>query len=77
MPNSKDDTASPAVETPSESGISESGKPFTPDGTGTVVDNATNADGKEFFTVETPDVSPDFQSQLHPYVHLPEGFGRF
>jgi hypothetical protein len=32
-----------------------SGKPFTPDGTGEVVDNATDADGKEFFTVETAD----------------------
>ena len=27
--------------------------PFTPDGTGTVVDNATNQDGKEFFTITT------------------------
>ena len=31
------------------------GRPFTPNGTGTVVDNATDDDGKEFFTVETPD----------------------
>jgi hypothetical protein len=31
------------------------GNPFTPDGTGSVVDNATDGDGKEFFTVETPD----------------------
>ncbi len=30
-------------------------KPFTPDGSGTVVDDVTDADGKEFFTVETPD----------------------
>lgn len=29
-------------------------KPFTPDGTGTVVDNATDEDGKEFFTITTP-----------------------
>jgi len=29
--------------------------PFTPDGTGTVVDNADSSEGKEFFTVETPD----------------------
>ena len=28
-------------------------KPFTPDGTGTVVDNATDQDGKEFFTITT------------------------
>ncbi|MFC4598167.1 DUF4366 domain-containing protein [Cohnella hongkongensis] len=29
--------------------------PFTPAGTGTVVDNATDEDGKEFYTVMTPD----------------------
>ena len=29
-------------------------KPFTPDGTGTVVDNATDEEGKEFFTIMTP-----------------------
>ena len=29
-------------------------KPFTPSGTGTVVDNATDEDGKEFFTIQTP-----------------------
>lgn len=28
--------------------------PFTPAGTGTVVDNATDKDGKEFFTIMTP-----------------------
>jgi hypothetical protein len=28
---------------------------FTPDGTGTVTDNVTDKDGKEFFSVETPD----------------------
>jgi hypothetical protein len=45
----------------SESAISENGnlagdgRPFTPDGTGSVVDNATDGDGKEFFTVETAD----------------------
>ena len=27
--------------------------PFTPDGTGTVTDNATDEDGKEFFTITT------------------------
>ncbi len=27
--------------------------PFTPDGTGTVLDNATDQDGKEFFTITT------------------------
>jgi hypothetical protein len=39
---------------PSESAVSE-GKPFTPDGTGSVIDNAESGDGKEFFTVETVD----------------------
>ena len=29
-------------------------KPFTPEGTGTMVDNATDEDGKEFFTITTP-----------------------
>ena len=28
---------------------------FTPDGTGTVMDNATDEDGKEFYTIVTPD----------------------
>ena len=30
-------------------------KPFTPEGTGTVLDNATGEDGKEFFTITTAD----------------------
>ena len=30
-------------------------KPLTPDGTGTVTDNATDKDGKEFFTITTAD----------------------
>ena len=29
-------------------------KPFTPSGTGTVVNNATDEDGKEFYTITTP-----------------------
>ena len=29
-------------------------KPLTPNGTGTVIDNVNNEDGKEFFTVTTP-----------------------
>ena len=33
----------------------ETQNPFTPDGTGTVVDNATDQDGKEFYTITTPD----------------------
>jgi len=30
-------------------------RPFTPSGTGTVVNNATDGDGKEFYTITTPD----------------------
>ena len=30
-------------------------KPFTPAGSATTVDNATDGDGKEFFTITTPD----------------------
>ena len=30
-------------------------RPFTPAGTGSVVDNPTDSDGKEFFTIKTPD----------------------
>ena len=33
----------------------ETGNPFTPDGSATVVDNATDEDGKEFFTFQTPE----------------------
>jgi hypothetical protein len=29
--------------------------PFTPDGMGTVINNVADSDGKEFFTVQTPD----------------------
>ena len=44
-------TASSAVSaTSSETSL----KPLTPDGAGTVIDNATNEDGKEFFTITTP-----------------------
>lgn len=35
--------------------LSVSRNPFTPAGTGTVVDNATDGDEKEFYTIETPD----------------------
>ena len=45
---------------PADSGISaqeadNTRRPFTPSGTGTVIDNATGEDGKEFFTIMTPD----------------------
>jgi hypothetical protein len=49
------------ISTPSESGVpngekpSDSLRPFTPDGTGTVIDNVTNGDGKEFFSIQTED----------------------
>jgi hypothetical protein len=39
----------------SESAIPDGTKPFTPDGTGTVVDNVTDGDGKEFFSIGTED----------------------
>lgn len=38
-----------------ESAIPREPNPFTPAGTGTVADNATDGDGKEFFTVVTED----------------------
>lgn len=49
-----EDTPTPNDDT-SESAVPDGSKPFTPDGTGTVVDNVTDGDGKEFFTVETVD----------------------
>ncbi len=42
------------AEEPTEAVEETTAKPFTPDGTGTVVDNATDEDGKEFFTITTP-----------------------
>ena len=46
------ETTSPPAETEAQP---ETQNPFTPDGTGTVVDNATDQDGKEFYTITTPD----------------------
>ena len=46
-------TETPAPQ-PTESAVAES-KPFTPAGSATTVDNATDGDGKEFFTITTPD----------------------
>lgn len=34
---------------------SSAGNPFTPDGAGTVLDKATDEDGKDFYTITTPD----------------------
>lgn len=42
----------PPAETESQP---ETQNPFSTDGTGTVVDNATDEDGKEFYTITTPD----------------------
>jgi len=39
---------------PDDPGTTPPLKPLTPDGSGTVVDDATNADGKEFYTFKTP-----------------------
>ena len=44
----------PAEKPPPPAATETVAKPFTPDGTGTVVDNATDEDGKEFFTITTP-----------------------
>lgn len=40
--------------TPPAQSETTTAKPFTPEGTGTVVDNATDEDGKEFYTITTP-----------------------
>ena len=48
------EATSAPVETEAEP---ETQNPFTPDGTGTVVDNATDEDGKEFYTITTADES--------------------
>ena len=50
-------TPSAPVETPepSQSAVTSEPNPFTPSGTGTVMDNATDGDGKEFFTITTAD----------------------
>ena len=44
----------PVAETEPPAAEETTTKPFTPDGTGAVVDNATDEDGKEFFTITTP-----------------------
>ncbi len=48
--NTASSSASSQMPTSSETSL----KPLTPDGTGTVIDNVTNEDGKEFFTITTP-----------------------
>ena len=41
--------------TASDVALGTAPRPFTPPGTGTVVDSATNGDGKEFYTIKTED----------------------
>ena len=48
-------SASSAASTSSTSGTSSTSTVFTPAGTGTVVNTATDTDGKEFYTITTPD----------------------
>lgn len=48
----------PPKQPPTETAVPEAEpepNPFTPAGTGTVVDTATDADGKVFYTIVTPD----------------------
>ncbi len=44
----------PVAETEPPAAEETTTKPFTPDGTGTVVDNATDGDGKEFLRLPPP-----------------------
>lgn len=53
VPTPSETPAPAAVETAVESTVNA----FTPDGAGTVLDNAAESDGKEFFTVTTEDES--------------------
>lgn len=48
-------TSSAEATTPADAETGTSSNPFTPNGTGTVVDNATDEDGKEFYTIQTAD----------------------
>ena len=48
---SNETEAAPAESKPEE----KASNPFTPKGTGTVVDEATDEDGKEFYTIQTTD----------------------
>lgn len=43
-----------ATQDPDDGQTEQAAKPLTPDGQGTVVDNVTDADSKEFFTFTTP-----------------------
>jgi hypothetical protein len=48
-------TPAPTTPPDSQSAVGNGGNPFTPGGTGTVIDNAHDGDGKEFFTIGTED----------------------
>lgn len=52
---SAETTAPVETTTPADAETGTSSNPFTPSGTGTVVDNATDEDGKEFYTIKTAD----------------------
>lgn len=56
-PETEANSDDPAASAPpqSESGVPDGSKPLTPDGEGTVTDNVTDGDGKEFFTITTED----------------------
>ena len=47
--------ATTPTQEPSESSVPDAQQPFTPDGTGTVVDDIMETNGKEFLTITTPD----------------------
>jgi len=52
---SEEANTAPSEEPPVIESVPPPTNPFTPPGTGTVVDNATDDDGKEFFTIITED----------------------
>jgi hypothetical protein len=59
-PNAEEQTEQPQSSqsaVPDGSSPAGGNRPFTPDGAGTVMDNVTDGDGKEFFTVGTEDGS--------------------
>lgn len=50
-----DTTSESESAVPDDAKSTDGSRPFTPDGTGTVVDNVTDGDSKEFFSIETED----------------------
>ncbi|MDR1137237.1 MAG: DUF4366 domain-containing protein [Synergistaceae bacterium] len=56
VPDAETDAEAPATQPEqSEPAVPDGWKPFTPDGAGTVIDDVTDGDGKEFFSIETED----------------------